>query len=173
MLKGHEKLQAVSATTGAVALLVSQFSPGNLGDRPNQVAPAFLRYRFRRLRVVFKTNLSTTHNGTLSMGIADDTDVTATPNPTSAQIMSMRKAVQWQCSKNTALTWTPIDKAKWYYVDSENSNADARFTIPASLFLISDQSLDNSTLGTSYSGVVGVIDIYYEIEFAGATSIAV
>jgi hypothetical protein len=174
LLKGHERLALISTGgAGAIALVVNQFSPANLGDRPAQVAPAFLRYRFRRLRTVFKCSMGTNSTGLIAMGIADDTDVTATPNPTAAQIMSMRKAVEFQAGKNASLTWTPVDKTKWYYVDAENSNNDARFTIPATLFLISDQTI-TAPPGTSWNASpVGVIDVYYEIEYSGATTIAV
>lgn len=164
-------MQAVSASSGVVSLVADQFTPSNLGDRPAQIAPAFLRFRFKSLKVKYQSNIPTTYFGTLAMSIADDSDSTATTPSTAAQLVSMRISKQFHAYSNAVLNWRPIDKDKWYYINNESTANDNRFTIPSTLFIISDQSINLA--GSGVNGVVGIVDVHYVIEFSGATNVAV
>jgi hypothetical protein len=100
------------------------------------------------------------------MGVIDDTGVTATAISTADQVINLRRGLHTPYWRDSTFTWSPVDRSKWYYVNPENANGDARWTVPGELCYISDISGDQVSLN------IGVLDVQYELEFSGATIVA-
>lgn len=179
ILRGRNSVLTVTGNAGgtAVALTTLTLSLNNFGDRPVAVGAAFLRWRIKSLQFSYRSNLGSaatssgigTANdvGLLTMGVADDADNTSTAITTRDQILNFRKAVEKQIWKDLNLSWSPIDKSKWYYITSESSSSDARFVTPGTLAFI------GTNCNFAASQAIGFIDVRYVLEFSGASTIAV
>jgi hypothetical protein len=99
------------------------------------------------------------------MGVADDVDVIASAMTFRDQVLALRKATEAVQFKTQTLSWSPLDRDKWYYVSSETATSDERFLSPGSLNVI--------CAGPAPATLVGYIDMVYHIEFAGATKVPV
>jgi hypothetical protein len=98
------------------------------------------------------------------MGVSDDTDSTSTSISTRDQILNLRRSVETAVYRNCNLTWSPIDKEKWYYINAESTNSDLRMTVPATLVY---------NINATITFAPGFIDVQYVIEFEGATVVAI
>jgi hypothetical protein len=96
--------------------------------------------------------------GLLTYGLLDDVQSSGLEAPTSRdQILNFRRATESAIWRNSGLSWSPLDREKWYYVVS----AGDRFSVPCELYyVITDNGEPN--------GNIGFIDVQYVIEFAGA-----
>lgn len=146
-------------------MIVTHLNPTGIGDRLSTIGALFQRFRVKRVRCYFKSGLSTTANGSLVMGVIDDVGE-ATTVTTADQVMNLRVKAEGKFYSNFGVSWSPMDKSKWYYTAPDNSNDD-RFQTPGTLVMISD--ITNGTV----SGSAGTLYIDYEVEFAGRTLIAV
>jgi len=99
------------------------------------------------------------------MGVIDDVGE-ATTVTTADQVMNLRVKAEGKFYSNFGVSWSPMDKSKWYYTAPDNSNDD-RFQTPGTLVVLSD--ISNATV----SGTVGTLYVDYDVEFAGRTLIAV
>jgi hypothetical protein len=119
----------------------------------------------KRVRCYFKSASPTTSFGSLALGVIDDVGE-ATTVTTADQIMNLRVKTEGKFYQDLSVSWTPMDKSKWYYTAPDNSNDD-RFQTPGTFVMISD--LPNGTV----SSPIGTLFIDYDIELAGRTLISV
>jgi hypothetical protein len=152
-------------SSGVVALIVTHLNPSGIGDRLNTIGALFQRFRVNRVRCYFKSAYPTSNGGSLTMGVIDDVGE-ATTVTTADQIMNLRVKAEGKKYSNFGVSWSPLDKSKWYYTAPDNSNDD-RFQTPGTFVMISDIPY------TTNSGNVGALFIDYDVEFAGRTLIAV
>jgi hypothetical protein len=148
-----------------VALIVTHLNPNGIGDRLNTIGALFQRFRVNRVRCYFKSAEPTTSFGNLVMGVIDDVGE-ATTVTTADQVMNLRVKAEGKFYSNIGVSWSPMDKSKWYYTAPDNSNDD-RFQTPGTFVMISD--VPNSTS----NGNIGSLYVDYDVEFAGRTLIAV
>lgn len=130
----------------------------------------FLRYRFKRINFKFRSNLATSFSGNFAMGVIDDTAVTSVGLNTADQMLNLRVHKHAHAYQDCSISWRPVDRAKWYYVNAETSSSDARWTIPGVFGWLTDSVFQNlTTVSTS----PGTIDVDYVIEFSGSANVAV
>lgn len=177
-LCGRQRLITLGVnTTGQVGVNI-QLNLANLGDRPANVGASFLRYRYKWLKFTYRSaagsapqSLAATVNqlpniGNLVMGVSDDV---ALSSSTPDDILNLRVSKELSVFRDASITWSPVDKAKWYYVIAD-SVGDPRFSIPAALFVVNDIPLTIGYTGTTPTAwSCGVIDLEYCIEYSGAT----
>jgi len=178
-LCGRQRLSAVQVSTTGTVTVSNNLTISALGDRPNAVSAAFLRYRYKWLKFTFRsaasTNgislgtgaLNTPAIGNLVMGVADDVALSTT---SADNILNLRVSREMTTFKDSQITWAPLDRGRWFYVTAD-SVGDPRFTQPAIFLMTSDVPLQVATngAGTPMSWNCGVIDLEYCIEFSGAT----
>lgn len=148
-----------------MALIVTHLNPTGIGDRLNTIGALFQRFRVNRVRCYYKSGVATTNSGNLVMGVIDDVGE-ATTVTTADQVMNLRVKAEGKFYSNFGVSWSPMDKSKWYYTAPDNSNDD-RFQTPGTFVMLSDLPTNGA------AGAVGTLYIDYDVEFAGRTLIAV
>jgi len=177
-LVGRQTLLVVATGAGGIVTLVtSPLDPVSVGDRPGSVSAAFERFRIAKIVAHYKSFLSSTANGSLTMGIHDDAVASTAPS-TSDHVLNFRTSVEFDVWKDSSMTYVPVDTSKWYYVNADSVN-DPRFTQPAVLYLIGTNTLPItlpvSTTGTTVtfpvfaSANIGQVVIEYHYVFDGAS----
>lgn len=160
-------------------------NPGTLGDRPLTAGTMFLRYRIKSLVFQIRSVLNFTMDGDHAFGVADDTEVTTAIITTPIQIIALRVSRMIRTNQSLNLRWSPIDKSKWYYVNSEaGTAADRRFQSPCCFNFLTTNAVKywptnvappgpSSPIFLQNNTVAYTLDIHYVIEYEGATVIAV
>lgn len=164
-LRGRQRVTVTSTIAGGGVYLVYPINPAQLGDRVNNVAVNFNRYRIRSLRFELRSKMPTTTYGTYVAGVDDDAEIDTTlPSPTEQAILDYRVSRERHAFLDLNLNWRPLDASRWYYVnEGVGSSAIDRFVTPCVYTLFSS---DNFGVGTSTQ--VFSLDVHYAIEFAGA-----
>lgn len=163
------------STTGTVAV-TNNLTISALGDRPNAVSSAFLRYRFKWLKFTFRSAASSngffTAAGTnlpaignLVMGVADDVVLSTV---SADNILNLRISRELSSFRDSVITWSPVDKGRWFYVTADTVG-DPRFIQSAVFYMSSDVPLQIANNGAATTWNCGVIDLEYCIEYTGAT----
>jgi len=173
LLPGKEVLAQINTTgAGFVSINVTNLNPLLFNDRVAQVAAAFNRFRIRKLVFTFKSRLASVYSGKLFFGVSDDPDVVATPS-TGDQVLNLRSSRETAIWKTASVSYSPIDRSKWYYIRAEGSGGDVRLTSTGAFYFISDASAITVN-GTAITAVtlVGDMQVEYLYEFDGATVLA-
>jgi hypothetical protein len=165
------------STTGTVSLSQG-LNLASIGDRPNAVAASFLRYRYKWLKFTFRsaassngltgaTGFNSPAIGNLVMGVVDDVGLSAS---SADDILNLRVSREVHTFKDASITWSPIDRARWFYVIAD-SVGDPRFNIPGVFLMSSDVPLQiaSTSTPTPVTWNCGVVDLEYCIEYSGAT----
>lgn len=165
-LKGNDVLAFIRSSSTSQNLPINgmttilDLKPSVIGDRLDQVSKAFTRYRFKYIKLHYKSHVSSSTIGALALGIIDDD----TNSDTTGNNIGFVPVVNLRCSndaslwKNFSFTWTPIDPKKWYYTDT--AGGDQRFSSQASLIASFDNPRgDNALLGS--------VRVEYGIVFEG------
>jgi hypothetical protein len=127
------------------------------------VSTVFTRFRIKNLRFSYRNFVGSTQAGMITYGVLDDDaaigGTSYIPN-TRDQILNLRRSCETNVWKNNSLQWSPLDKSKWYYTNSDEAAiGDDRFTVPGTLVaLVTNEGGSAST---------GFIDVVYTIEFSG------
>jgi hypothetical protein len=149
----------------------------SIGDRPNAVASSFLRYRYKWLKFTFRSAAGSNGNfttggtsspaiGNLVMGVVDDVGLSAS---SADDLLNLRVSREFQTFRDASITWSPVDRARWFYVIAD-SVGDPRFNVPGVFLVTSDVNLQIATSsGTPTTWNCGVVDLEYCIEYTGAT----
>lgn len=179
ILRGRQIQGAVATGGGGTFATVTLLSIANLGGRVSSVGANYLRFRFLKLVARFKSALGDgvmctptptllPISGSAALGFADDTANTAAALTTANQVLNLRCSTHFKLSNNAVVSWSPLDRNKWYYVNPESSASDDRWIIPCALALITDVASDQAI-----SLTLGSLDLEYVVEFSGATDVAV
>jgi len=139
---------------------------GLFGNRIADLSACFLRYRIRKLLACYRPVCGTTTSGLIGLGFIDDAVPSPTTTPTSTlAIDELRCSHVDSVYREIEVPWSPIDPKTWYYVDPAAAldQADARLQYPGSIVY----SLES---GPGGSTTYGRVQIYYTIEFEGATA---
>jgi hypothetical protein len=96
------------------------------------------------------------------MGFLDDVDPVGT-SLTADQALNLRRSAEFSVWKDRTVTWSPVDPSKWYYT---LTGTDPRLHIQTAFVLVGD-------VATTPSLTLGVIDLEGDIEYDGATLVAV
>lgn len=179
-LVGRQIIQSItSINTGGVPLITIPLGPLSLGDRPAILASAFERYRIARMKVRFRSSCPTTVSGRFTMGIHDDASNGTSTVATMDQILNLRNSVTFTCYKDAVIDYVPVDANRWYYVNSESTSSDQRFTQQATFYMGTPVNLTlpinnaGTFSSTAYNtSPVGEVDIEYHYIFDGATVVA-
>jgi hypothetical protein len=162
VLRGEGELVAVATSLGNGAFGGSnsqQLNPPNLDDRVASISTNFSRYRIVSFNIKYIPQVGSTASGALAIGFLDD-DVTIDGSlNTYAKTASLRVCLETQVWQKAAISWRPIDREKWYYVNASSSE-DQRF--------LQQVTLIGNTLGAATSTTYGTIIYHYVIEFEGA-----
>lgn len=157
----HGKVILVSATTPTPLLLLGLTpAAAPFGARANAMSTIFSRYRFKKLIIRFLS----TSNGPTALGVLDDVSTVTGDGPTTVSGISELRCSALTFTGDTVptmFTWTPVDKSKWYYCDSEPVVGDQRLTQTGSLWA-----------AATVAGSVQM-EIDYVIVFKGASDITV
>jgi len=140
--------------------------PSTLSNRIVQVSDAFARYRFKYMKVQYKSHCSSTTQGAIAIGLVDDadnSDVSGNVNTFTA-VTNLRTNMDGSLWKNMTMIWKPVDPDKWYYTDS--AGEDIRFVQPATLVALFDVARTDNLL-------LGDIRVQYLIEFEGGRPVYV
>jgi hypothetical protein len=149
----------VLSSGGSSVTYAQAIGPGILGDRVAGIALYFERFKFNRLKFELRAKLPTTTPGTCVSAVSDDATVNAT---TQAQMLDYRTSMERHIYQDMVLTWTPIDRSKWYYTAGVTGEASVdRFVLPCSYFVQSDTGLTGSEQVYSF-------DLHYSVTFEGA-----
>lgn len=180
-LNGAGLLTPFPAPSGTSGFVIN---PTNLGDRVITAASMFLRYRIKSLIFQIRSVLNFTMDGDHAFGVADDTQITTPTISTAVQVIALRVSRMIKTNQNLSLRWTPIDKSKWYYCNSESVGVDDRFVDPCTLNWITSNPVKywptnvappgpSAPIFLQNNSVAYTLDIHYVIEFEGATVVAV
>jgi hypothetical protein len=183
ILTGRQRIGNVNVSTaGVVQSIIALTLPG-WGDRPAAVGAAFLRFRYRRLKFTFRSAAGSSGTvfptvdtvapgiGNLVMGVADDDTLSAS---TADDVLNLRTSREFQVFRDCSITWRPVDRSKWYYINADPTTSDARLTTPGTFLLVSDIPLQlAATAGSPTTWNCGTLDLEYDIEFDGATLVPV
>lgn len=162
ILTGRQRLSTLTASGSGVLGYTLQVLPSNISDRMGGIGQYFTRYRIKSLTVKYISACASTLPGSFVLGFVDDTNELGT-GLNADQILNLRKSVESPVWRNTSLSWTPLDNSKWYYtLNDESAGIGERFSIPCEIVLISD-------VATSDNNITGVLELFYSVEFAGAT----
>jgi hypothetical protein len=142
-------------------------NPVDIGDRPQAMASLFQRYRIKNLTAKYIPGCASTTAGTLCFGFVDDDNLT-TGVLTGDQILNLRKGCETSVHKNRTLRYTPLDRSKWYYTQQ-----NAAGTAPNDRFTVQSSFVFATGIGATPSTVLGDFDLEGDMEFAGATLLAV
>lgn len=157
-LRGRQSLISPTASAGPT---VTYLDPSAFGDRVTSIAGNFVRFRIKSLRFQYVAIAPSTDGGVITYGVQDDVS-TGTEVPTNRdQVLNLRKAVETAVWRSKSLSWHPLDSSKWYYVQGSSATSGDRFTVPGSLIY--------TTSSTDTGDALGFIDVFYVIEFAGAS----
>jgi hypothetical protein len=162
IVKGHLEVPILTITSGNGIINgagIFQLSPNNLGGRPSVFSTLFSRYRFTSITIKYIPVVGTNTAGALAIGFEEDTGAATGDVLTDYfATVQLRKVMEMAVYMRTTLRWTPIDKEKWYYCQSDSG--DSRFTVQSAL-------VGNGTsiaISTTYGNLV----ISYCLEFEGA-----
>jgi len=156
VLRGKLLISAnLSAATPVVLLNVL---PGNLGIRASTLAGVFSRYRIKGMLVKFTSTIGAGTNNTGTLGFLDDLGSEGIAPTSVGGVLELRCSASNFTNEDrpTYVTYTPVDKTKWYYTSATSSGADGRLIFPATIYVA------NSGAGN----VIAEID--YTIVFAGS-----
>jgi len=153
VLRGKFSTLNSTTTTPNVALFVT---PTSFGARSGAVSTVFSRYRIKELIIRFMPN-STGTAAIAALGVLDDVN-TSSVLPTNYQAITELRCSATQFEGVTVektLTWSPIDKSKWYYTTADTVG-DPRFSVPAVIYCAASATVSIS------------IEVDYTIVFQGA-----
>jgi len=167
-LKGSLLSQDIVTTPTGVIAFEFPLQTVTLGDRPATAASIFLRYRFKSIIAKFTSQLPVITLGNYAVGFADDSNSGATLI-SAAQVVALRRSKMVKAYNNFMLSWSPIDKSKWYYTDF--LAGDVRFVVPSAFFMSTQNSINLTIPSTPEH--VGTLDFHYVIEYEGATTAVV
>jgi len=175
-LVGRQEVATISTNgTGGYALQAILLDPVSMALRPSLVSAAFERYKILQMDVHFISVLPSTISGLFTFGVHDD--AVAAISPTSAAtVLNLRVSTENDAWKNATVSYVPIDKDKWYYVNAD-SVGDPRFVNQATLYIAppdTTYSMPGNTSGTYTSPAasntpIGRIVVEYHYVFDGAT----
>jgi len=177
-LVGRQIISTVSTGAGgAIALVTLPLDPVALSDRSGLVAKAFERYKIVQMSFKWRSLCPSTFAGRVVMGVHDDATASAAPasNDSVLNLRNSREADVW---KDFSVDYVPIDREKWYYVNTDPIN-DPRFLTQGTLYIVNTVAV---TLPGNAAGVisapsvnnfpVGDVTVEYHYLFDGATLVA-
>jgi len=179
-LVGRHKL-SVAINGPTLATIAVKLDPVSLGDRPLIVAAAFERYRIVKISIKFRSSTPSTVSGHLYMGVHDDSASTAVQPSTGDQVLNLRTSSSFNVWKDNTITYVPIDKERWYYVNPESTSGDSRLVTQATLYIASAPSgfafpvadtPPTTVYALNYVASLGEVDVEYHYVFDGASIIA-
>jgi len=173
-LVGRQELSSIAIAGNIITLTALKLDPLSVGDRPAIVATAFERYKIVQMVFHWRTALPSIVLGQLDLGIHDDAVATISPT-TSDDVLNLRVSREESVWKDFSLTWSPVDREKWYYVNPD-AVGDPRFVtqavayiIGAGIFFPSAGAAGAYQQGSMSGSTAGSITIEYHYLFDGAT----